>query len=68
MNLSICEAKRCSTPKKILAKIFEEYKGIFFGSLQKASGFSSVIGLGGSRARTQQIEKFKKRSVLWFLR
>ncbi len=34
----ICKAKRYASLKKILAKIFKDYKDIFLGRLQKAPG------------------------------
>lgn len=45
----ICKAKRYASLKKILAKIFKDYKDIFLGRLQKAAGGASVPGSGGKR-------------------
>lgn len=49
----ICKAKRYASLKKILNKIFKDYKDIFLGRLQKASGGAVVPestdkGQGGS--------------------
>ncbi|WP_235962428.1 hypothetical protein [Borreliella bavariensis] len=43
----ICKAKRYASLKKILAKIFKDYKDIFLGRLQKAPGVAAVPGSGG---------------------
>ncbi|WP_419250398.1 hypothetical protein [Borreliella afzelii] len=41
----ICKAKRYASLKKILTKIFKDYKDIFLGRLQKASSVEAVSGL-----------------------
>lgn len=43
----ICKAKRYAILKKILNKIFKDYKEIFLGRLQKAAGVVGVSGLKG---------------------
>lgn len=43
----ICKAKRYASLKKILTKIFKDYKDIFLGRLQKASGVAAVPGSTG---------------------
>lgn len=43
----ICKAKRYASLKKILTRIFKDYKDIFLGRLQKASGIAAVSGSTG---------------------
>ncbi|WP_330172095.1 hypothetical protein [Borreliella bavariensis] len=43
----ISKAKRYASLKKILAKIFKDYKDIFLGRLQKAPGVAAVPGSEG---------------------
>lgn len=47
----ICKAKRYASLKKILTKIFKDYKDIFLGRLQKTSGATAVSGSTSSKGQ-----------------